>query len=1321
MNKMKYWLTTMAVLLCSITTSAHDFEVNGIYYKITSSYDLEVSVTYKGSSYGKFVDEYSGAVTIPSTVPYNDKIYSVTSIVNGAFRECSSLTAITIPEGVKVIPTSAFQNCSNLTSITLSEGVTSIGLDAFYGCSSLTAINIPESVTSIGSYAFYNCTSLVAVHISNIAAWCNINFSSSETNPLYYAKSLYLNGELVTELIIPEGVTSIGNYTFNNCNSLVAMNIPESVTSIGKNAFKGCCNLTNINIPEAVKSIGEHAFYNCSGLININIPEYVTSIGEHTFYNCSSLIAINIPGTSQLASIGKYAFCGCSSLSAINIPQNVACIGEHAFYNCSNLIAINIPETSQLTSIEKCAFGNCSNLTAINIPEVVTSIGDYAFEYCSSLTSINIPEVVISIGGYAFIGCTSLTAVHISNIVTWCSIKFTSSFTNPLYYAKSLYMNGELVTELIIPKGITSIGNYTFYNCRSLTAINISESVTSIGDFAFYGCSSLVNITIPEDVTSIGKHAFRECSSLTNINIPENVTSIGEHAFRECGSLTTITIPEGVKVIPTSAFQNCSNLTSITLPEGVTSIEYQAFRECNSLANINIPKSVTSIGDFAFWGCSSLVNITISEDVTSIGSDAFMGCRNLNAFTIPESMASIGLRAFYNCTGLTTIICRAETPPTIGSSSTFYNVDKSIPVYVPAGSVKDYETAQYWSEFTNIQAIPSIDIASGTCGDNLTWKLTEDGELVIEGTGAMKDFNENDVPWIEYTGDHIKSVTISDGVTTIGRNAFRHCYKLFSVSVPEGITTIGAYAFNYCNSLSSITIPKSVTAIMNHAFYNCWGLSSITLPEKLSLIAPYAFYNCGFQSITSEAATPPICYEEAFTGTEKSIPVYVPKSSISDYQSAAYWKEFTNIQPIIIAFGDCGDNLTWKLTDDGKLTIEGTGAMYGYGWSDSPLYSHREFITEVVIPEGVTNIGEGVFWDCTGLTEVTIPAGVTSIDNYAFAGCRNLVSVSVSESVTSIGHYAFQSCEELATINIPEGVTNIGNNTFQDCHSLASITIPANVTSIGSHAFWGCSGLTSIICNATTPPAIADQWAINDVDRSISVYVPRGSSVSYKEDADWGTFTNIRILNGESYTLVVKGAGYATLYLGYDVEIPENVEVYYASKVQHNYLMMTPVEGAIPAGTGVVIKAVAGEYTFDEVEGISFIRGSLFVGTTENTYITAVKGYRYYVLSQVDGVVGMYRAKIKDNGTFLNNANRAYLALDMGKLGIFDGETNTDEEGGQLSNRLRFDFGGETGIEKTTGNGQQTTIIYDLQGRKVADAEGLKGIYIVGGKKVVIK
>ena len=250
-------------------------------------------------------------------------------------------------------------------------------------------------------------------------------------------------------------------------------------------------------------------------------------------------------------------------------------------------------------------------------------------------------------------------------------------------------------------------------------------------------------------------------------------------------------------------------------------------------------------------------------------------------------------------------------------------------------------------------------------------------------------------------------------------------------------------------------------------------------------------------------------------------------------------------------------------------------------------------------------------------------------------------------------------------------------------------------------------------------PYPIDYYAFAGVDKSIPIYVPLGSIEAYRSAKYWNEFTNILPLANE-YTLSISSAGYATMFLGYTVEIPNGVEIYIASSVEDDRLKMTRVTGVLPANTGVIVRAKAGSYTFVESdETPAEVEGNLLVGTTANEYITTQSGYKYYVLAQKDGVVGMYRPKLTD-GQFLNNANKAYLALDMGKLGIFDDETNTEEEGGQLSNRLRFDFGGTTSIEKTTDNGGQTTVVYDLHGRRITDTEGLKGIYIVNGRKVVI-
>ena len=278
---------SLLMSLTGLSASAHDIEVKNaqgktIYYNYINE-GTELEVTFRGSIYDSYSNEYQGNVVIPEEVTYMNRTRKVTSIGNSAFWGCTGLTSVTIPNSVTSIGVNAFYYCYDLTSVTIPNSVTSIGAGAFDCCIGLTSITIPNSVTSIGDYAFRGCMGLTSVHITDIAAWCKINFSNYNANPLSNAKHLFMDGKEITDLVIPNSVTSIGVNAFVDCSGLTSVTIPNSVTSIGGGAFSGCSGLTTVTIPNGVKSIDERAFSGCSSLTSVTIGSGVTSIGYKAF------------------------------------------------------------------------------------------------------------------------------------------------------------------------------------------------------------------------------------------------------------------------------------------------------------------------------------------------------------------------------------------------------------------------------------------------------------------------------------------------------------------------------------------------------------------------------------------------------------------------------------------------------------------------------------------------------------------------------------------------------------------------------------------------------------------------------------------------------------------------------------------------------------------------------------------------------------------------------------------------------------------------------------------------------------------------------
>ena len=440
------------------------------------------------------------------------------------------------------------------------------------------------------------------------------------------------------DIVIPKGVTSIGDDAFYDCDSITSVSIPKSVTSIGEGAFAwsslksielskgvtsignaafaGCTNLSSITLPDGITDIEERAFAECSSLKSVVLSHGVKTIKESTFFECSSLTNISIP--KSVTSIEDKAFEGCSSLTGIMLPNGLKNIGNSAFTDCSSLTDINIPDG--ITSIENSAFYGCSKLQAIRIPKSVTSIGDSAFER-SGLKSVVIPASVTDFGDYIFSDCNELQYVTFSNGITKVLTKDGRWFSR----CKKL-------KKITIPK---SLGNIDFgricRECYSLEMIEIdsdNQAYLAIDGIVYDKSRTKVlycpqgfkgELIIPDGITSIEGGAFLGCSKLEAISIPESVTTIESHAFENSG-LKSVVIPGSVKTIEESVFSCCTELKKVIIKDGVETIGRLAFEFCTGLTDITIPSSVTEIVDY-------------STAVGNLRYEPFAGC-NKNNITI---------------------------------------------------------------------------------------------------------------------------------------------------------------------------------------------------------------------------------------------------------------------------------------------------------------------------------------------------------------------------------------------------------------------------------------------------------------------------------------------------------------------------------------------------------------------------------------------------------------------------------------------------------------------------------------------------------------
>jgi len=769
----------------------YDFITGGIYYKINGN--NTVAVTYINTDY----NSYSGDISIPKTVTCDGVTYQVTAIGENAFKNCTDLTSIILPNSVKTIEDYAFSGCSGLAVVTIGNSVKSIGAYAFMECSELTGIVVPNSVSSIGHNAFEGCAGLKSVTLSNT-------------------------------------LTTISNSAFSGCRGLKSVTIPNSVTTIEEQAFKYCTKLTGITIGNSVTEIGKNAFYNAPLTsirclptsppqiysstfsyydANLSVPKTsLTSYQSHQFWSRFTIVIYDFSSNGVYYSLNEnytvtvtYMTTDFNSYSGdVSIPETVTCDGV----------------TYEVTAIDANAFRGSTGLTSVIIPNTVISIGENAFMDCISLTSINLPNSVKTVGSYAFSGCTKLKQVIIEDGNEKLSIDTPSASTpfmscpiETLYLGRNLSYSGS---------------NSPFKDNTTIEDVTVGNNVTSIGSYAFSGCTGILDIALPNSVSNIGGYAFSGCIGLTRINIPGSVKAIDTHVFSGCIGLTSFIISNEVASIGTYAFEGCKGIESITIGNSVKSIGYGAFSDCTGLTELIIKDGndtlsmTTSSISSPFKNCP-IESLYLGRNLSYGNSDfPFKVMATLTSLTIGNTVTAINEEAFSGCTGLTELIIKdgneALLMTTSSTSSPFTNCPIET-LYLG----RNLSCSSSNSPFKGMSTLSSATIGYGA---------TTIGNTFYRCTGLIE-------------------ITIGKNVTSIGKDAFYGCKGLTSVIIPPKVTSIGTAAFSGCTGLTSVTIGKGVTNISYNAFSNCNELAEIHSQNRI----PPVITQLTFEEETEQNAT----------------------------------------------------------------------------------------------------------------------------------------------------------------------------------------------------------------------------------------------------------------------------------------------------------------------------------------------------------------------------------------------------------------------------------------------------------------------------------
>ena len=1017
-------------------------------------------------------------LAVPATINSNGTQLTVTKVMDKAFEACPDLTLVQLPSTLTEIGEEAFARNIKLSAITFT-GQKVIGKGAFTDCPSITSLTLPNSLETIGDRAFKNNTGITSVSFGT-------------------------------------GLKNIESEAFYGCSALTAARMPEMLDTIKASAFENCVKLTYVSLGSNLRSLGNRAFFNNKVLTEIEIPGTSTNIGSQTFENCTNLSLATL--NNGIKNIGGNCFKDCESLITISIPGTVDSIGDNTFDGCTSLSSLTfaagenelyIPyfsysplKTLRIGRNLKYAFGEDASpfkdkttLTRVAFTgNFVTNLYNNLFDGCTGITSISLPETLQSINGYAFRNCSKLS-------------------------------------EIVVPEGVTTVGEHCFENCISLTSVSLPTTLKVLENHLFNNCNKLESFVFQPTMDTVEEHCFDQCLSLKNLRFDDGTSTItfstvvsmfGDSPLENMyvGRNIDYTLIEGKE--KEAPFYNRSTLTNVTISDkgGVTYLRPYFIYGASTLPSINVPDNVLEIGRYAFAECSSLEVAVLSKNLSLIDEGLFDQDIALKSLIIPGAVNAVNQYALRGCGALQDLRFEDSTKPlTVAKARSNMGMcgDTHLEdLYIGRNIRYSATGSNGYSPFYNLTTLKNVTFSNAGM-------VTECNDYLLAGCST------------------VENLSLPESLVTIGNHTFSDMTTLQYCRMFDNVESVGEYGFAGDVNLTDLTFSKKVNTLRNNLFMNCTSLPLFTVHPAVTSIEDNAFMNCNSLATLSFTDSNDLLNigrrneNGNFAAMFSDSPVqslYLSRWLVYNIDEETYAPFYNRSTLTDLRFGetlgDIGKFLFEKCSSIATVNIPGVESIGEKAFYDCTALSG------LTLNSGTTSLGEQTFANCTALKNVVLPPTVVSVSDgcfmndhelvtldlgssleiigpSAFSGCASLSELNFPQTLYGLGVESFKGCENLSYVTIPDGcrLSSIGARAFQNCTGIEWISLSNRITSLGANSFDGCNSIRYIKSFNTVPPVGLPNFSENVIENS-TVFVPAESLDDYKDADLWWEFFNIR-------------------------------------------------------------------------------------------------------------------------------------------------------------------------------------------------------------------